>query len=79
MKFTVTMKNPDTLGDAIDEAVKADVEKIAALNEDEREAVEEERSQKIRSLCSKWFQYSEYLCVEIDTEAGTCTVLPVTR
>lgn len=76
MKFTVSMKDPDTLGDAIDEAVKYDVLEVEGLADEEREVVEEERGRKVRELCNKWFKYSEYLTVEIDTEAGTCTVLP---
>jgi hypothetical protein len=27
----------------------------------------------------KWFEYEEYLEVEVDTEAGTCTVLKPNR
>ena len=77
MKFTVSMKDPDTLGDAIQEAVKEAVATIEGLDAEEREAVQEERQEKINSLCAKWFEYGEYLRVEIDTDAGTCTVLPV--
>lgn len=77
MKFKVTMKDPDTLGDAIHEAVKADVVKIEGLDEEERDAVQEERQEKVAGLCATWFEYGEYLCVEIDTEAKTCTVVPV--
>jgi hypothetical protein len=76
MKFRVHMKDPDTLGDAIDDAVKDDV---AALNlpPDESEQLVECRSEKASKLCSKWFEYGEYLTVEIDTDAGTCVVVPV--
>lgn len=38
-------------------------------------AAAEARREKVAKLCSKWFRYGEYLAVEIDTEAGTCTVL----
>ena len=76
MKFTVTMKDPDTLHDAVFEAVEEDVMKIEGLSPDERDAVIEERQEKVRELCNKWFEYGEYLRVEIDTEAKTCTVVP---
>lgn len=79
MKFMVQMKDPDTLNDAIGDAVREEVEKIGALDKDEQEAVIIERGDKVRKVCAKWFEYSEYLRVEIDTDAGTCTVLPVTR
>lgn len=74
MKFTVQMKNPDTLHDAIREAVEIEV-KALKLSEDESELVIKQRCKKVSDICSKWFRYGEYLEVEIDTEAKTCTVL----
>jgi len=73
MKFKVTMKDPDTLYDAINDAV--DDLKIEGLSNEELEAIKEPRKEAIRELCSQWFEYGEYLTVEIDTEAKTCTVL----
>ncbi len=73
MKFTVSMKDPDTLHDAIDEAVKSDLA-TTGLDADEQELLAESRREKISELCGKWFRYGEYLDVEIDTEAGTCIV-----
>jgi hypothetical protein len=67
------MKDPDVLQDAIEEALE---NKPAGLSEDEWEVVKDVRKEKISELCSKWFEYGEYLTVEIDTEAETCTVLP---
>ena len=76
MKFIVQMKDPDVLHDAIDEAVTEEVEKMEGLDPDERQAVIDTRKEKINELCcSKWFEYGEYLRVEIDTEAKTCTVI----
>lgn len=74
MKFTVTMKDPDTLHDAITEAVKRSLADLG-LDEDELEPLIEKRHEKVSDACSKWFEYGEYLRVEVDTEAGTCTVL----
>jgi hypothetical protein len=76
MKFTVTMKDPDTLHDAIFESVQEDVLKIEGLAPAERDAVIEERQDAVQALCNKWFEYGEYLRVEIDTDAKTCTVVP---
>lgn len=76
MKFTVQMKDPDTLTDAIVDAVKADVAKIPGLDAEDREALAEKRVKKTSDLAAKWFEYGEYLQVEIDTDAGTCVVLP---
>lgn len=73
MKFQVQMKDPDTLHDAITDAIK-DL-KFPDLSDDEAELVRDKRNEEVGSLCSKWFKYGEYLCVEIDTEAETCTVV----
>ena len=73
MKFKVQMKDPDTLEDAIDEAVKKIV--IEGVDKEEIEMIREHRKDSIRGLCNKWFEYGEYLTVEIDTDANTCTVI----
>lgn len=75
MKIKVTMKDPDTLDDAIDDAVRTDIARIDGLDKNDREALFEGRREKIGELAAKWFKYGEYLSVEIDTEAGTATVL----
>lgn len=76
MKFKVTMKDPDTLHDAIDEAVTEDLAKMQFLSAEDREALYESRRNAAQAVTSKWFRYGEYLSVEIDTDAGTATVLP---
>lgn len=75
MKFTVTMKDPDTLHNAITDAVKASLADLG-LDEDELEPLVEKRHEKVDELCSKWFKWGEYLTVEIDTDAKTCVVVP---
>lgn len=57
MKFVVTMKDPDTLDDAIREAVAE--EDTPGLDAKERAAVLELRVEKARDLCRKWFRYGE--------------------
>ncbi len=75
MKFTVSMKDPDTLSDAIREAVTEEVDAMETLSEDEREIVVDARCDKVATVCGKWFEYGEYLNVEIDTHAETCMVI----
>lgn len=75
MKFRVTMKDTDTLHDAIQAAVDAEFANLP-LDDDEREAVAERRREKAQSACRTWFRYSEYITVEIDTDANTCVVVP---
>lgn len=76
MKFTVQMKDPDTLSDAIRKAVEEHIKEIGITDRDEIEALSDKRCEKVNEICSQWFSYGEYLAVEIDTEAKTCTVLP---
>jgi hypothetical protein len=74
MKIRIQMKDPDTLHDAIADAVHADTESIS--DEDERIAVKEVRTDKANKVARKWFRYGEYLTVELDTEDGSCIVVP---
>lgn len=75
MKFRVTMKDPDCLYDAVNEAL--DKNMPPQLTREEWEQLKETRAENVRDIAGKWFEYGEYLTVEIDTEAKTCTVVPV--
>ena len=75
MKFLVSFKDPDSLGESIAEAVSATIPD--GTPDDEHEALQELREERTRAFCYKFFKYGEYLTVEIDTDAGTCTVVPV--
>ena len=74
MKFTVAMKCPAALDTAIDEAV-LQTPRGNNLDEDDLEMLADASCDTIRDQCQKWFEYGECLRVEIDTVAGTCTVL----
>jgi len=56
MKFTVTMKCPDAVYDALEE-LPVDCRSEA------------------KYMTEKWFEYGEYLTVEIDTDTSTIKVL----
>lgn len=73
MKFVVQMKDPDTLQDAIADAVKRLT--IEGLDATEMQMVREHREEEINKICGKWWEFGEYLRVEVDTDLGTCTVL----
>lgn len=77
MKFTITMKDPDGVYESIQDAI-AEIH-IDGVDEDEMDAVRERRGEKIHRICERWFEYGEYLRVEVDTDAQTCTVIPVKR
>lgn len=74
MKIRIQMKDPDTMHDAVADAIREQL-RASGLPKDEQQALYEVRSDKIRGICAKWFRYSEYLTVEVDTDAETCTVL----
>lgn len=76
MKFRVTMKDPDTLSDAIVAGVEREVGWGGGLTDEERDSVREMRQGTVYRQCLTWFEYGEYLTVEIDTVAGTCIVVP---
>lgn len=75
MIFTVTMKDPDTLYDAISEELDQNPE--PTLDDEEWEAIKEIRREKVQEIASQWFDMGEYLTVRIDTEKNTITVVPV--
>lgn len=75
MKIRVTLKDPDTMPDAVQDAVKR-LPKPDGLTDREWAIVREERgSEANEHISSKWMDYGEYLTVEFDTEAGTATVI----
>jgi hypothetical protein len=69
------MKDPDCLHNALRDAVAEDMGG-AKLDEDEADAVFQLRVEKAQKACARWFRWGEYLTVEIDTDAGTATVIP---
>lgn len=65
MKVTVTMKTPDAMDYAIENAL-------------ENNQIEEDReylAEEIREKLGHWFKCSEYMTVEFDTVKMTATVL----
>lgn len=73
MKFRITLKNPDHWSDSVNDAVRDSVSDIK--DEEEREACEEIRREKIWDFLERWVDWKEYVTLETDTEAGTLIVL----
>lgn len=74
MKIQVTMKDPDALYDAVNDAVDEDL-KASGLDQEEQDAIRDIRREKHAEVVGKWFRYGEYLTVEIDTDEKTIRVL----
>lgn len=74
MKIRITMKDPDCLDMPIDEAVRAELKNVQGIDEQEREQLVEDRKEKIRKRLLKWFEYGEYLVVEVDLDTDTVSV-----
>jgi hypothetical protein len=64
MRFRITMKSPD----AVDTALHDILEDISPENREETEEL-------ITHHINRWFEYGEYLTVELDTDEGTATVI----
>lgn len=85
MKFRITFKDPDGVSDSINEealnlaqnalsdTVKADENLLEKLIQ----PLLEHYTEDIKSKIDKWIEYSEYVTIEFDTDANTCTVVPV--
>lgn len=76
MKFRITMKDPDGPYECIQDAAKDQVKAIKGISDAERERLLDSRVEALRDFANRWMEYGEYIEVEFDTEAGTCTVIP---
>jgi hypothetical protein len=76
MKFTITFKDPDGVYESLDAAAKESVNDKSLLPA-ERKALVAARRVTLDAAIKPWVEYGEYLNVEIDTAAGTATVLKV--
>jgi len=74
MIFRVMMKDPDQLREGINDVL--DIE-LSDMPEDEAEAIREIRMDKALDVAGQWFEYAEYLTVEIDTEKETIRVVSI--
>lgn len=62
MKYRIRMKTPDCL----------DYAESYQLYKDEVEDCE-----AFAELCDRWFQYGEYVTLEVDVDKKTCVVIPL--
>lgn len=82
MKIQVTFKDPDTLIDTF-----ADEEKLLSFELVQKLGISKEaanveaqkRLEKLRNFASNYFEWGEYVTIELDDEAGTATVVKVKK
>lgn len=67
MKINITMKTPDALDYAIKDALE-----FSTLSNDDKI----DQTDTIKQLANTWFNYGEYVTLEIDTDTKTCIVVP---
>lgn len=78
MKLYVTMKDPDTLIDALNDAERdltAELMSSLNLTREEAKAVAEKRVESMREFAAEWFKWGEYITVELDDKEKTIKVV----
>lgn len=75
MKFRVQMHDPDALPEAAKQAAKDRLRESPHPPSTDVDTFGQYIEESCIESCGKWFEYNEYLTVEIDTEAGTCVVV----
>lgn len=75
MKFTVTLKDPDGFSESVKDAVDESVDELDGLDDEEKDALREVRSEKTWEKLEQFVEYQEYVTIEFDTDAGTATVV----
>jgi hypothetical protein len=78
MKIRVSLKDPDTMHDAVCDAVQRDTKfSLTGVTEPERVQISRDRSTEIQGkITDRWMPYGEYLLVEFDTDDWSAKVLP---
>ena len=80
MKIQIQLKDPDALEDQVSqEIVDNTFSGKEELSNEEVEVVVEKRKESILHLAGLWFEYGEYLTVEIDTETKSIRVVPLSE
>lgn len=80
MKLQITFKTPDVVEDAIKDATFAESECDCGLCPDCSRVQHERKSltHSLEALAERYFRWNEYVTIELDTETGTATVVPIT-
>ena len=74
MKIHITMKNPDCVYDAVQQAAKDSADEVNGITTAERAELVESRREEIEEAIKQWVKYGEYITVELDTVLRTARV-----
>ena len=77
MKFQIFIKDPDGVGDCVQDAAEKSLTKVEGLSEEERSSLLEQRTEEIYESMEGWLEYRECFVIEVDTKARTATIQPV--
>ncbi len=75
MKIRISFKDPDALSEAFDDEERKIEKSLTNLTPAGAKAEAAARIESLRDLASKFFEYSEYVVIELDDEAQTATVV----
>ena len=75
MIINITLKDPDGVYDAIEDAAEEQVENISNVTAAEKRQLIDSHHTQIDKELEPWIEYSEYVRIQIDTQAKTATVL----
>jgi len=76
MKIRVTLKDPDGFSQGVDYAIEKSVKaEFPSVDDDENEAICEERVEEVWKALKKFVEYKQYVTIEFDTEKGTAEVV----
>lgn len=67
------MKDPDGFYESVKNAVEESLP--TGLSSGERSNLLEDRMEKVEESLERWFEYNEYVTIEVDTDNNTATVL----
>ena len=75
MKIKITLKDPDGVYEALNDAADKSLIEVSGITSEERKSLYGLRRESISSDCKQWIKYGEYVTIEIDTDAKTAKVL----
>ena len=77
MKIRIMLKDPDGIHEAVEDTIRESLKAHEELDNDEKAAIMETRSEKTWAILGKFIEYKEYITVEFDTDTNTARVVPV--